>query len=209
MKSDTSKQSDAADNVKWGYAIAGAIALGFAAVIQVAFGGLDEETLAKLPAVVAVPYGIAGKLGITVPLALLGIGLILRDAFVNLNVNPQRCRTPRRERTTAGAIAQKGRIPAASGEVLEVGEPIPEEMSPAPPAPKKPAGKKIAALQCQFDGRATSAKATTGGPVDDTNTVPQRPGGGSIVLTSEKFMRRKPSEPGDMRRGRTHHTTDE
>src|SRR5262245_26211199 len=53
MKTATSKPSDSADNVKWGYAIAGAIALGIAAVIQVAFGGLDEETLATLPAIVA------------------------------------------------------------------------------------------------------------------------------------------------------------
>src|SRR5262245_31932748 len=64
---------------KWGYAVAGAIALGFAAVIQFAFGGLDEDSLARLPGFIKVAYGVGGKLGITVPLALLGLGLIIRD----------------------------------------------------------------------------------------------------------------------------------
>src|SRR5688572_12511287 len=70
---------------KWGYATAGAIALGFATAIQFAFGGLDDEALASLPAFIVVPYEFAGKLGLTVPLAALDLILILRDVIPNLN----------------------------------------------------------------------------------------------------------------------------
>lgn len=60
------------------YVLAGAIALGFAALIQFASGGLGEEMLADLPEIVTVPHGVAGKLALTIPLARLGLVLIVR-----------------------------------------------------------------------------------------------------------------------------------
>ena len=46
---------------KWGYAVAGAIALGFAALIQFAFDP-PPDALEGLHPIVSVPYEVAGKL---------------------------------------------------------------------------------------------------------------------------------------------------
>jgi hypothetical protein len=167
--------------MKWGYAFAGACALGFAALIQVAFGGLDEEALANLPAIVTVPYGIAGKLGITVPLALLGVGLILRDVLVNRR----------------GGIVKP--------DDLEEAEPLAEEV-PSPALAPKP-GKKIAALAGGFEGRHHTPPPTTGGPVGDAVPIAQRPGSGQVVLSSAKYLNKNPS--GCFRKGTSSHTNDE
>ena len=67
------------DESPWGYAFAGLAAIGFAAVIQFA---LDE-----LPAA-ALNYFPIGKLALTVPLAALGVVLVLRDLFTNLLRRP-------------------------------------------------------------------------------------------------------------------------
>jgi hypothetical protein len=166
--------------MKWGYAFAGACALGFAALIQVAFGGLDEESLGRLPAIVTVPYGLAGKLGITVPLALLGVGLILRDVLVNRR---------------AGTVRLDD---------LEEGEPLADEIPS--PAPAKPA-KKIAALAGGFEGRHEKANATTGGPVADAAPIAQRPGSGQVVLSSARYLNKNPG--GSFRKGTSSHSHDE
>lgn len=194
MKTATSKGiSDS--SMKWGYAFAGACALGFAALIQVAFDGLDEEALANLPDIVTVPYGIAGKLGITVPLALLGIGLILRDALVN------------QRSSAAGSVVASSRRAkdAVADEALEMGEPLPDEVAPAPAAPKP--GKKIAALAGGFGGRGGGVPEETGGPVGDAAPVAQRPGSGQVVLSSAKYLNKNPG--GSFRKGSSNHTTEE
>lgn len=64
---------------RWGYAFAGVLAVAFAAVIQFAFGELDADTAEMLPSVFGAAYAIAGKYGLTVPLAFLGACLILWD----------------------------------------------------------------------------------------------------------------------------------
>jgi hypothetical protein len=196
MKSPAAEKSHNADEGKWGYAIAGACALGFAAIIQLAFGGLDEEALAKLPAVVTVPYGLAGKLGITAPLALLGVALILRDVLVNRGVTG----------TGSAAPRSAGRGRAADEEDLELGEPIPDEASAAA---KQPA-PKIAARAGGFGGRvsgAAGAAVPTGGPVGDSSPVTQRADSGQVVLSSAKYL--NPNPVVTFRKGSTHNTTDE
>jgi hypothetical protein len=177
------ERAHAANESKWGYAIAGCIALAFAAVIQFAFGGLDEEMLANLPAVVTVPYGIAGKLGLTVPLAILGLGLILRDTMAN-------------SRGTNGDSARlagrRGRAKPQDEEELEMGEPLPDE--PAPAASPKGVVKKIPA------GPARAPSRPAGG-------APQIDAGGGMVLSSAKYLNQNPGGgPGNLRKGSTEHT---
>ena len=206
MKPTQPQETDSA-SMKWGYAFAGACAIGFAALIQVAFGGLDEEALANLPAIVTVPYGIAGKLGITVPLALLGAGLILRDVLVNQAGNTTgSAATPSRRIKLPPLPGLKHETARGAGEDLEVGEPL-EESPPAPlPSPAKKPARKIAALPASFGGRRDGAAETTGGVLGDA-PVPQRPGTGQVVLSSAKYLNKNPG--GSFRRGSTQHSTDE
>jgi hypothetical protein len=202
MNISPARESDA--NLKWGYAFAGLIALGFAALIQVAFHGLDEETLANMPAAVTVPYGFAGKLGITIPLALLGLGLIVRDGLANLRDTSgsiERVVRPRREIAPAPGLAAA----THAEELLEEGEPIPDQ-PPGQVGSAKPA-RKIAALTAGFEGRAAGAPARTGGPVSSSDPVPQRPGSGQIALSSAKYLNKNPG--GSFRKGTTNNTTDE
>jgi hypothetical protein len=182
---------------KWGYAFAGGLALAFATVIQFAFGGLDDEMLENLPAIVTIPYGIAGKLGITVPLALLGLGLIARDVLANAGTGTVKSST---------APARRGRVTPKGESELEFGEPIPDEVI-APAAPI-PASKKIPAGPAR--PAAASAPAT-----------PTAPGGG-MVLTSAKYLTGGTGGTGgttnngtggvrgggNFRKGRTQHTND-
>jgi hypothetical protein len=213
MRSNTRETPDAGA-MKWGYAFAGACALGFAALIQVAFDGLDEEALARLPAIVTVPYGMAGKLGITVPLALLGVGLILRDLLVNrraVAARPEAAVPGRATRNARARQAEPVTAPVAVEE-LEVGEPLADEMSSPAPAAKPAAplvkpGKKIAALAGAFDGRHDGAPVTTGGPVGDAEPIAQRPGSGQVVLSSAKYLNKNPG--GSFRKGTSSHTHDE
>jgi hypothetical protein len=199
MKSNHSNSAGSA-SMKWGYAFAGACVLGFALLIQLAFQGLDEETLAGLPAIVSIPYGLAGKLGVTVPLALLGIGLIGRDLLVNGRIG--------QTGETAGNVRSLAENPGASPQAiddLEMGEPIPDEDPPAR-APQKPA-KKIAALAGGFRGRSEGLAEVVGGPVGDSAPVAQRPGSGQVALSSAKYLNKNPG--GSFRKGSTNHTSDE
>jgi len=207
MKPTRPQESNEA-SMKWGYAFAGACAIGFAALIQVAFGGLDEEALANLPALVTVPYGIAGKLGITVPLAMLGVGLILRDVLVNQRGNPSgTAPAPARRTKLPGVPGLKHETARGSAEDLEVGEPLADELPPAPlQSPAKKPTRKIAALPASFGGRRDGAAETTGGVLGDA-PVPQRPGTGQIVLSSAQYLNRNPG--GSFRRGTTQHSSDE
>src|SRR5262245_21433042 len=211
MRSNTLETSDAGA-MKWGYAFAGACAIGFAALIQVAFGGLDEEALARLPAIVTVPYGIAGKLGITVPFALLGVVLILRDLLVNRRAGAARPEATASGRSTKNAKARRSEPVTVAGEDLEVGEPLADDVPlPAPvakaDAPLAKPGKKIAALAGAFDGRHDGAPETTGGPVGDAASSAQRPGSGQVALSSAKYLNKNPG--GSFRKGTSSHTHDE
>jgi hypothetical protein len=200
MNNSAPAERAAANESKWGYAVAGGIALAFAAVIQFAFGGLDAEMLENLPAVVTVPYGVAGKLGLTVPLAVLGLGLILRDVLVNSrgsNADPGP--TPAR---LAAAAGRRGRAtpPQDEGE-LEYGEPLPDE--PVPAAAPKGVVKKIPAGPAPAPAPAPRRPAASAPPVDT---------GGGMVLQSAKYLNRNPGGggPGNLRKGRIEHTkTDE
>ncbi len=200
----TKPQETDAPSLKWGYSIAGAFAIGFAALIQIAFDGLDEETLAGLPAIVTVPYGIAGKLGITVPLALLGGGLILRDVLVNrLGKSHGIPATQETQTRRPGQAHPKSGVYQGSGEDLEVGEPLAEEL---PPSPSRKPARKIAALAGGFGGRRDGASEMTSGALGDAPVAP-RPGSGQVLLSSAKYLNRNPG--GSFRRGTTQHSTDE
>ena len=205
MKPTTPQETDTG-SMKWGYAFAGACAVGFAALIQVGFDGLDEEAQANLPAIVTVPYGLAGKLGITVPLALLGVGLILRDVVVNGRESTisTAATTPARSRKISGAHPPKAEVAQRSGEDMEMGEPL-EEAAPSQ-APSRMPAKKIAALAGGFGGRREGTPESTGGPVGDA-PVHQRPGSGQVVLSSAKYLNKNPG--GSFRRGTTQHTNEE
>ena len=186
--------------IKWGYAFAGALALGFAGVIQFAFGGLSDEMLENMPAVVVVPYQMAGKLGITVALALLGLGLILRDVWVNRSRSVQASASPCRKK-------QATRTAPAADDDLETGEPLPDQQAPAP-------GRKIAALGGRFEGRGKSeGPGSTGGPSPAmSEEYGGSSGGGQVVLASAKYLNPKSAGPGGnggFRKGGTNHTTDE
>src|SRR4051812_30506619 len=63
------------DDSPWGYAVAGVVALAFAALIQFALAELPSNVLKYLP---------IGKLAMTVPLAAWGVALIARDLVANL-----------------------------------------------------------------------------------------------------------------------------
>jgi hypothetical protein len=208
MNSRTSAGTDDGP-VKWGFAIAGAIAIGFAALIQLAFDGLDAETLATLPAMVAILYGIAGKLGVTIPLAVLGFGLILRDVLGNRNTGTGVARPVARLAHISRTSKTKSAAVSDAGECQEVGEPLAEE-APAPAAVAQPA-RKIAAVAGGFGGRGGSAQESipgkTGGPVGDSTPLPQRSGSGQMVLSSAKYLNRDPGA--SFRRGTTHHTRNE
>ena len=159
-----------------------------------------------LPAIVTVPYGIAGKLGITVPLALLGVGLILRDVVVNQHAGSTEVNAvvPARLKKISRVCSPKpGAVP---GEVedLEVGEPLVDEVPLVQPT-QKPA-MKIAARAGGFGGRAGGVPETTGGPVGDSAPVPQRPGSGQVVLSSENSEQ---NPGGSFRKGVTNRTKDE
>ena len=139
------------DNMKWGFAIAGAIALGFALLIQVAFDGLDEEGVANLPAIAAIPYSLAGKFGITIPLGLLGVGLILGHVLANQAMQNES------SRETARAMpSQKSNRTVAGDDGLEVGEPIPEETISANGMNRD--GKKIPGWHADSMGEVRAAR---------------------------------------------------
>jgi len=178
---DDDNSSD--DGVKWGYAIAGGIAIAFAIVIQFAFGELDGDAVESLPPLIQFPYALAGKLGLTIPLVGFGMGLIIFD----LNKHQSK-RAP--IATTRPATTRRGRAELQTDDDLEVGEPIAEEL--ATPAPI-PAGKKIPAGPAHRPGPGTPS-------------APQVDAGGGMVLSSAKYLNNGTANPGNFRKGRTHHT---
>jgi hypothetical protein len=134
-----------------------------------------------------VPYSLAGKLGITVPLALIGVGLIARDLLANAGTGGVRT-------TTAPARTRRA-VPKADDD-LEVGEPIPEEL--ATPAAPIPAARKIPV-------------GPTRRPAAGTPSAPPVDAGGGMVLSSAKYLSSGNNGAGgargNFRTGRTHHTT--
>jgi hypothetical protein len=166
MKSHSPTQED--KEIKWGYAFAGAIALGFATVIQFAFGSLDDDSLARLPGFIKLAYGIGGKLGITVPLALLGLGLIIRDLASHRPAAASASNaTPRSGKSWCAQKAEQ------DDEDLEVGEPIPgQSMVELPAKPVIAARKPLGA-----------AKTSKPNPEPEEN--------GGVVLSSAKYLNRR------------------
>jgi hypothetical protein len=207
MKTPLRRQSATVEETKWGYAIAGGIALGFAAIIQFAFGDLEGESLANLPAFVRIPYTVAGKLGLTVPLAILGLGLVIRDVLASRRTGAaQVVSSPR------GAGLKRGSSPAVPpaptpapapavaepadsaadpnaepiAEELEAGEPLPEEEQTGS------GRRKIPALPGRFDGRVSSEEAATGGPApaasEPSSTKTKSKSQGTVELASAKYL---------------------
>jgi hypothetical protein len=199
MKHPSARPRAAEENSKWGYATAGAIALAFAAVIQFAFGDLSTDTQARLPAFVRIPYAVAGKLGLTVPMALVGLGLIGRDVLANRRAGlPPVAGGPREVGPRSGASSRVARPPvpahAAPGaeplaEELEAGEPLPGEEQPAEQTGS--GRRKIPALPGGFDGRvSTTESGTTAGPAPaGSEPRPAKAKGtGTVELSSAKYL---------------------
>lgn len=193
-----SEAKDEEKEIKWGYAFAGLIAIGIAAAVQFAFGDLDEETLANMPAVLSIPYELGGKLGLTVPLAVVGLCLILRDVLVHGGGSKQTA-TPA-PRTAASRFAK--RAEPQEEEELEMGEPLSEavevEAEPVPsPGPAKIPGR---------GGFAGSPRSTRSKREEE----PAPTGDGQMVLASAKYLNRKPGAGDkDFRKGKINMTQDE
>lgn len=174
--------------IKWGYAFAGLLAIGIAAVVQFAFGELDSEGQANLPAILAAPYALAGKLGLTVPLVVIGLCLILRDVLIH-------------GRSSAKAPSSRSakRTAQQEEEELEMGEPLSEAvegLEPDPVAVKIPGARG-------FTG-TTRPTGSGAGSADSSSTAPN----GQMVLTSAKYLNTKSGKP-DFRRGKSVARNDE
>lgn len=108
--------------MKWGYAFAGVLAVGFAAVIQFVFGDLNQEGIDNLPAILAVAYSAAGKIGLTIPLAVIGAALVVFDVWRSLK-RRRKARAARRRNpndgvaTTALSAADAAAAPAPDGKI--------------------------------------------------------------------------------------------
>ena len=184
----------AASGSKWGYLIAGAIVLNAAAVVQFALGDLSEGARAKLPGVVFKLHAAGGKVPLTVPVALLGAGLIVFALLPNRQ--PELPAPPvGRSSSPANRVPPRVRLPmptpagleavAADGEEgLPIGEELPDQEQPAPQR------KKIPALPGRFDGRASSERAETGGPAPAASerSRSKTKSGGNVELASEKYL---------------------
>ena len=175
---------------KWGYTFAGLIAIGTAAAVQFAFGELDEGTLDNMPAILAIPYALGGKLGLTVPLAVLGLGLSVRDVLVHGSGNKQ---TP----TSAPHFAK--RAEPQEEEELEMGEPLSEAVEADPvrsPGPAKIPGR---------GGFAGTPRSTRSKREEEPAATD-----GQMVLSTAKYLNRKPGSNGrDFRKGTINTTSDE
>jgi hypothetical protein len=129
------------DESPWGYAVAGCVALAFAALIQFALAELPHNVLKYLP---------IGKLAMTVPLAALGIALIARDFVANFGKPPAVVVRTSRERARP-APQPRAADPTPDSDVvpteelalesvpeeepdLEIGEPLAEDLGPKIPA---------------------------------------------------------------------------
>ena len=178
--------------VKWGYAFAGVLAIGIAAVVQFAFGDLDQETQDNLPAIFAIPYAVGGKLGLTVPLCVIGLCLILRDALFQGGGKKQAATSPRPSKRAA----------RQEEEELEMGEPISEEAETVPNSGpvKIPAARGRFAGTTRPSGSSSGESRSGGGVTSD----------GQMVLTTAKYLNRKPGSGNrDFRKGKTNSTQDE
>ena len=135
------------EEYRWGYAVAGIVALSFASLIQFAFAELPHNILKYVP---------IGKLVLSVPLAAWGAALIARDLVANLGRPTVRVVRSRREPALPAPqpreadpmpdsdVVPSGELEAesVSGEEsvtdeepdLEVGEPLEEDLGPKIPA---------------------------------------------------------------------------
>ena len=205
MKTPLRRPSPTTEETKWGYAIAGGIALGFAAIIQFAFGDLEGESLANLPAFVRIPYTVAGKLGLTVPLALLGLGLIIRDVLASRRTGAaQVVSLPRGAGLKRGSSCAVPPVPVPAPAATEPAdsaadpnaEPIAEELEAGEPLPEEEqtgsGRRKIPALPGRFDGRVSSEEAATGGPApaasEPSSTKAKSKSKGTVELASAKYL---------------------
>jgi hypothetical protein len=117
------------NELKWGYAFAGALALGFAALIEFAFGDLTPEGVEALPSFLAVAYELAGKHGLTVPLAILGVVLLVWEV-----AKPHgRPKPVRPDPATAAVKATLATVGTGTGEM------VPIQAGPVEPPPPTPA----------------------------------------------------------------------
>jgi hypothetical protein len=176
--------------MKWGYAFAGVLAIGIAVVVQFAFGELDQEGQENLPAILAVPYALGGKLGLTIPLAVIGLGLVLRDILVHGGSSAK---------VTSSRSAKRTARQEPEEEELEMGEPLSEAvegMEPQPAAVKIPGARGFTGTT-RPAGSGGGSSSSTGGSHN-----------GQMVLTTAKYLGTKNGKP-DFRKGKSVARNDE
>ena len=170
-----------------GYACAGVLALSLAALLHFGFNNLNPEQVDELPPFLGAVYKAVGIGGVSVPLGVLGLGLIAREVFFTPRRRPAR-EKPRRvvvvrrpgEAATlveADADAPPGAVGHELVEALPTGEPLDE----APPADEG---------------------AEAGGPAED----PRRLGGGHAQRPPRPGHRRERAREDD--RGRVRRRAD-
>jgi hypothetical protein len=188
--------------MKWGYAIAGVLAIGIAAVVQFVFGDLDQETQENLPALFAIPYAMGGKLGLTIPLAVIGLILLLCEAFLHGGGSEQTTTSaaPRSAKRTAPAK----RAAQQEEEEMEMGEPLSEavEGEPQPNAVKIPARGRFAGAP------RSSGAPRSGGAARSSEEESGVTSDGHMVLSTAKYLGTNGGKP-SFRKGKAVMRTDE
>jgi hypothetical protein len=164
--------------MRWGYAFAGAMALGFAAIVQFVFGELTPEGIEALPAFLAGLYIAAGKLGLTVPLAGLGALLILFDVARGGGGSPK----PAAAEPTAAARLNAAMTAAASPPARQT----PKRGGPVGKIPGRwrgaGYGKRGATVNTTEQGEETHQEGPVQmGPIQEGN-------GGRMKLDTERYM---------------------
>lgn len=189
--SDTLKSRRAA-RPRWVFATVGVFASGVAVLGQFLFPGPNTDAIAGLPEFVRT----AGKLPVTIPLLVLGLGLISRDAIKNMHRGTPVAAPPLQ-------VKSRPKVRAVQPTPLEEEEMFAEEICddlPPPPMPAatpSPGGK----IRARFVMPAT-ADAPQAPPPTFRNPNAE---GGTVALSTAKYLNNgKP----DFRKGSVRHTQD-
>ena len=186
-----------------GYACAGVLALSLAALLHFGFNNLNPEQVDELPPFLGAVYKAVGIGGVSVPLGVLGLGLIAREVFFTPRRRPVR-EKPRRvvvvrrpgEAATlveADADAPPGAVGHELVEALPTGEPLDE----APPAdegaeaggPADPGRPRIRGGWGAGTPNARRGRVTDASEPEKTTVVGS--GGGQMQLSSAKYLKKK------------------
>jgi hypothetical protein len=184
--------------VRWVCAFAGVLVLGSAAAIQFVLGEMPAEEIEKMPPFLVVLYAMTGKFIVTIPLALLGGALLLKD--LTRAGHRQNTIAPKKPKPTAVAprakpaawskpapVAAPEEVPAAAADVQEAAE--------EPSAP--PQGGKIrggwhpgvsAGRGTKVNTTEDGQEVTAEGPLGLPPTTRGDGKRGRVKLATERYM---------------------